>query len=231
MIKVTNLTKAYDKVKAVEDVSLNVENGKITILLGPNGAGKSTTIKSIAGLLKFDGVIEVDGFKNQSVEAKRAFGYIPEAPTLYDALTIEEHIKFIGKAYQVSDYEAYGDELLERFDLLDKKKTIVKKLSKGMGQKVSMILALIPHPTALMVDEPMMGLDPSAIEEVLKLLVELKKQGCSILISTHIIDIVDGIWDEAYIMKKGKIVKEVSHQNLKEHETLKEIFFECLDGE
>lgn len=230
MIEVCGITKKYGNFVAVNNVSLTAENGKITILLGPNGAGKSTTIKSIIGLLQCSGEILIDGINHREIEAKKAFGYIPETPVLYDELTVEEHIRFIGRAYRVEGYEEYAETLLKRFHLLEKKKTVVKELSKGMTQKLSFILALIIKPTSLMVDEPMVGLDPTAIEDVLKLLVELKEQGVSILISTHIIDIIDTIWDEAYIMNHGEIVRSVKREELN-GESLKQLFFEVVKEE
>ncbi len=230
MIEVRNMVKWYDRFLAVDNVSLMAENGKITVLLGPNGAGKSTTIKSIAGLLKHKGSVEIDTYENTSIDAKRLFGYIPEMPMLYEALTIDEHIHFIGKAYQVENYMEEADRLLKLFELEDKRKTVVKKLSKGMMQKVSMLLALIPNPHSLLIDEPMLGLDPKAIENVLQVLVSLKEEGKSVLISTHIIDVIDGIWDVAYIMDKGKILRKIEKNELN-GQSLKDIFFEITDGE
>ena len=122
MIEVYHVTKKYGSFKAVDDLSLTAHNGRITILLGPNGAGKSTTIKSIAGLLKFDGKILIDGFPNSSIDAKRRFGYIPETPVLYEQLTIREHIQFISRAYQAEAGEARAQALLERLELADKAK-------------------------------------------------------------------------------------------------------------
>lgn len=228
MIEIKKLIKEYGNFVAVDNISMTAPDGKITILLGPNGAGKSTTIKSIAGLLSFDGEILINGKNNTDVEAKKAFGYISEAPIFYENLTVEEHIKFIGQAYRLNDYMAIGDELLEKFNMTDKKKATAKSLSKGMTQKLSMLLALLHKPNSLVIDEPMIGLDPQAIEEVLRILVELKNAGNSILISTHIIDIINDIWDEAYIMNKGKIVRHVLKSDLQENEQLKDIFFECV---
>lgn len=230
MIKVSHLTKTYGKFKAVDDIDLTAESGQVTVLLGPNGAGKSTTIKSITNLLKFDGEIQICGYDNDSVEAKKSFGYIPEAAILYDLLTIDEHVEFIGKAYRCEHYKELADHYIQMFHLEDKRKKVVKELSKGMKQKVSMLLALIISPKALLVDEPMVGLDPASIEETLQLFMDLKQQGVSILISTHIIDVINDIWDVAYIMNKGKIVRHVSRESLGE-ESLKEMFFECTDGE
>lgn len=230
MIEVNGLTKKYGKFKAADDVTLCAKPGKITILLGPNGAGKSTTIKSITNLLKFDGEVKVCGHINDTLEAKKSFGYIPEAPVLYELLTIDEHLKFITSAYRIENYEELADKYIRLFELEEKRHTIAKELSKGMKQKLSMLLALIIKPQALLIDEPMVGLDPSSIEKTLELLVELKNDGCSILISTHIIDVINDIWDEAYIMNKGKIIKHVTRETIG-NESLKELFFECIDGE
>lgn len=224
MIEVKHLTKKYGKFKAVDDISLEAKDGEITILLGPNGAGKSTTIKSIANLLRYEGEIRIGTYPNDTLEAKKIFAYIPEAPILYDLLTIEEHVEFIGKAYRCSNYRELADYYIQLFELESKRKTLVKELSKGMRQKVSMLLALIISPKALLVDEPMVGLDPASIEETLTLFQKLKQDGISILISTHIIDVIDEIWDNAYIMNKGKIVAHVHKAELQD-QSLKEIFF------
>lgn len=229
MIEVNGLTKKYGKFKAADDVTLCAKPGRITILLGPNGAGKSTTIKSITNLLKFDGEVKICGHKNDTIEAKKSFGYIPEAPILYDLLTIDEHLKFITSAYRIENYEELADKYIRLFELEDKRNKVAKELSKGMKQKLSMLLALIIEPRALLVDEPMVGLDPASIEETLALFQHLKEQGTAILISTHIIDVIDDIWDEAYIMDKGHIIQHVERASLQD-ETLKELFFASTEG-
>ncbi|MFQ7318445.1 MAG: ABC transporter ATP-binding protein [Massilimicrobiota timonensis] len=230
MIEIHHLTKRYGSFKAVDDIELVAQSGKITILLGPNGAGKSTTIKSIANLLKFEGNIQICGYDNGSIEAKRCFGYVPETPVLYDLLTVDEHIDFIGHAYQVENYKEKAQKYLELFHLTEKRKKMAKELSKGMAQKLSMLLAFMIEPKALLVDEPMVGLDPASIEETLKILRNIADEGCAVLISTHIIDIVSDIFDEAYIMKEGHIIKRIQKDELQE-ESLKDFFFELTEGE
>lgn len=227
MIEVRNLTKSYNVLEkpAVKDVSLCARAGEITILLGPNGAGKSTTIKSIANLLNYEGKILICGYPNNTIEAKKCFSYVPEIPMLYDVLTVDETIEFIGRAYRVKHYKEIADRYLEAFKMTENRKKLAKELSKGMRQKLSMILAFMIEPKALLVDEPMVGLDPASIEEVLELFRQLRAEGTAILISTHIIDIVNDIWDRAYIMNRGEIVKEIDRKDAGE-ETLKEIFFE-----
>ena len=204
MLKVENLSKKYGKTLVVKDVSFEVNDGEIAVLLGPNGAGKSTTIKSILGLLKTKGEIKVNGYENKSIEAKRDLGFIPEMPVLYDWLTIEEHVEFVSKAYGIENYKDKMEEYFEIFDLKDKRGKLGRELSKGMQQKVSIICALITNPKVVLFDEPMIGLDPKAIKAIKKIIKELKNDGCTIVISTHIIESVDELWDRALIMDKGE---------------------------
>lgn len=230
MLEVINLKKKYHKVEAVKDVSFNVGKGQIAIILGPNGAGKSTVIKSISGLLKYTGEITIDNMDNKTLEAKRIFSYVPEMPSLYELLTVKEHVDFVAKAYGIEDYENRAEVLFNRFDLLDKKDKLGKELSKGMQQKVSLICGLITEPKLILLDEPMMGLDPKAIKELKALFLELKERGIAIIISTHIIDSISDIWDKALIMKDGKIIYEKHKKELLEDkETLEEIFFRATE--
>jgi ABC-type multidrug transport system ATPase subunit len=230
MLKVENITKKYGKVVVVKDVSFEVNDGEIAVLLGPNGAGKSTTIKSILGLLKTKGEVKVNGYENKSIEAKRDLGFIPEMPVLYDWLTIEEHVEFVSKAYGIKDYKEKMEEYFERFDLKDKTSKLGRELSKGMQQKVSVICALITNPKVVLFDEPMIGLDPKAIKEIKAIVKELKDNGCSIVISTHMIDSVDELWDRALIMDKGEIVVSKLRSEVEEGgESLEEIFFRVTE--
>ena len=230
MLKVNNLRKKYHKVEAVKNISFKVEKGNIAILLGPNGAGKSTVIKSIAGLLKYTGLIEINGYTNKTLEAKKEFSYVPESPALYELLTVEEHINFIAKAYNIENFEDRAKELLERFNMIDKKDKLGKELSKGMQQKVSIICALITEPNLILFDEPMIGLDPKAIKELKSIFLELKAENKAIIISTHIIDSIKDIWDNVLIMKDGEIIFERDKKELIEKkESLEDIFFKVTE--
>ena len=146
MLVVTNVTKRYHKVIANENINMALADGEIGILLGPNGAGKSTLIKCIMGFLKYQGIIIIDNLANKSLSAKKIMGYVPEIPSLYPNLTVEEHMEFIARAYKLTDYQAYKEELLTRFDLADKKKKFGDELSKGMQQKLSICCGLLPKP-------------------------------------------------------------------------------------
>lgn len=228
MLKVNAVSKKYGKVLANDNISFDINSGEIAVLIGPNGAGKSTIIKCITGLLRFDGEITIDGLKNKSTEAKKLIGYIPEMPAVYDMLTIGEHLQFMLRAYNMPLDETYGDELLRRFDLYDKKDKLGKELSKGMQQKLSICCALVHKPKVIIFDEPMMGLDPHAIKQLKDMFVELKNQGCSVLISTHMLDSVENFWDRAYIMVGGKL--EATKSINDSAESLEELFFNITES-
>ena len=231
MLSVNNVTKKYGKVIANENISLQIADGQIAVLLGPNGAGKSTIIKSIIGFLKYQGSVTVDGLLNKSIEAKSIMGYIPEIPSLYPNLTVDEHLEFVARAYKLDNYKDYKEELLRRFELDDKKKKFGDELSKGMQQKLSICCGLLPKPKLILFDEPMIGLDPHAIKELKSLLLELKQQGASVLVSTHMIDSIEELWDTTYIMMKGRVAAVVERDKMGEGDkSLEDIFFEITEG-
>lgn len=232
MLTVSKLTKRYDNIIAVNNMSFEVKPGEIAILLGLNGAGKSTTIKSIAGLLKYNGEIKICGYNNKSVDAKKVFGYVPETPAVYESLTVWEHIEFIARAYSITDWQSSAETIVQRFDLADKKEKLGKELSKGMQQKLSIACALVINPKVIMFDEPMIGLDPRAIKELKNVLIELRNMNCTILISTHIIDSIEEIWDRVLIINKGEIILSRTKKELEDKdESLEKIFFDVTGDE
>lgn len=181
MIEVQNMTKKYGKLVANDNLNLSVGKGQLAVLLGPNGAGKSTLIKAVCGLLRFQGVITINGHDNHTVEAKRILGYVPEFPVLYPMLTVSEHLEFIAKAYRLEAWEERAEVLLRRFELEDKKMKLGKELSKGMQQKVSVCCALLPQPQAVIMDEPLVGLDPHGIRELKAVIAKLRDSGGALL--------------------------------------------------
>lgn len=232
MLTVSNLTKSYDRLLANDDVSFEVQPGEIAVLMGPNGAGKSTAIKCIAGLLRFHGNILVCGMPNKKAEARRVFGYVPELPALFPLLTVWEHIEFISRAYQLQDWRERAEALLDRMELTDKKEKLGQELSKGMQQKLSLCCALLPQPKVIMLDEPLVGLDPHAIKELKTILTELRDQGCAVLVSTHMLDSVAEFWDKALIMKSGKIMAIRTRGEMEENgENLEQLFFSITENE
>lgn len=232
MLSVSNVTKKYGKVIACNNLSFNLEPGSVTVLLGPNGAGKSTIMKSVIGFLRYDGDIKVNGFANKTSEARRLLGYIPEMPSLYPNLTVSEHMEFIARAYKLKDYKERSEKLLERFELTDKKKKFGDELSKGMQQKLNICLGLLPKPEVLLLDEPMIGLDPHAIKELKSMIEQMRSEGKTLLVSTHIIDSVDMLWDRTIIMQNGEIKANITRDELaQDGRTLEQLFFDVTEGE
>jgi ABC-type multidrug transport system ATPase subunit len=230
MITVTGVSKRYGKLLANDNVSLTVEAGKLGVLLGPNGAGKSTLIKSICGLLRHQGQIKIGGYDNRTSEAKRLLGYVPEMPALYPLLTVREHLEFIAKAYRLTEWEDFSNDLLRRFELDDKQNKLGKELSKGMQQKVSVCCALLPKPKAVIFDEPLVGLDPHGIRELKTMIADLKNGGAALLISTHMIDSMEENWDTTYIMKEGRTAAVFTRADLSGGQSLEEIYFSITEG-
>lgn len=231
MLAVSHLTKKYNRFVANNNMSFSVNDGEIAVLAGPNGAGKSTAIKCIAGLLRFEGEIEICGFNNKSTDSRRILGYVPEIPAPFELLTVWEHMEFIARAYRLSDWEPKAEELIKRMELDDKKDKMGKELSKGMQQKISICCALLIQPKAVLFDEPFVGLDPHAIKELKAMLLELKQGGASILISTHMLDSVEEFWDKLLIMMHGRIEAERERTFVeKSGENLEDLFFRITEG-
>ncbi|KAI4439021.1 ABC-type transporter ATP-binding protein EcsA [Schaedlerella arabinosiphila] len=230
MLEIQELSKSYGKHLAVDRVSFFVPDGQVGILLGPNGAGKSTIIKSIAGLLRYQGRIGIQGMSARTLEAKKIFGYVPEIPAMFDALTVREHVEYIRKAYDSDITEEEVQALFQRFELADKQEKLGNELSKGMMQKVSICCALAIKPRVILLDEPMVGLDPQAIKELKKIVLELKEQGVTVLISTHMLEMVEELWDVMFVMDQSHIIGSYRKEDVGEKD-LDDLFFEMTGGE
>ena len=230
MLDVSHVTKKYGRTAACRDVSFHLDRGTVTVLLGPNGAGKSTIMKSIIGFLRYSGTIRVNGLDNRSLEARRILGYVPELPFLYPNLTVSEHMEFLARAYRLQNYRGRSEELLERFELAGQKRKFGDELSKGMQQKLSLCLGLLPDPEVILLDEPMIGLDPKAIRALKTMIEDLRASGKTLLVSTHIIDTVDMLWDRTVIMQGGTLRANVTREELgATGHSLEELFFEVTE--
>lgn len=225
MLEIQELSKSYGKHLAVDQVSFFIPDGQVGILLGPNGAGKSTIIKSIAGLLRYKGRIGIQGIPAKQLEAKKLFAYVPEIPSMFEALTVREHIEYVRMAYGSSITEEEVTALLERFELDDKRDKLGNELSKGMMQKVSICCALVIKPKVILLDEPMVGLDPRAIKELKEIVLELRDQGVTVLISTHMLEMVEELWDVMFVMEKSHIIGSYQKSEVGEKD-LDALFFE-----
>ena len=241
MIKLSadNLSKSYGKKIAVDDVTIKVEAGQIIGFLGPNGAGKTTTLKMLIGLLKPDkGQISICGFdlSKDPVSAKAKIGFVPDIPNLYEKLTPIEFFNFISEVFRLD--RAVGEkrisDLIDLFDLGESKKKLIASLSHGTKQKVSLAAAVLHRPEVLLLDEPTGGLDPRATRKIKDVMIELARNGCAILFSTHILEIAESMCNRLYIINSGKIVAQGAINELKDRvnkgSTLEELFIELTGG-
>ena len=230
MLEIQGLSKAYGNNVAVDNVNFTVPDSQVGILLGPNGAGKSTIIKSIAGLLRYKGMIRIQGFPARTIEAKKVFAYVPEIPNMFDALTVREHIEYIRMAYSSTITDEEVEEILKEFEMDDKQDKLGNELSKGMMQKVSICCALAVKPQVILLDEPMVGLDPAAIRKLKEVVLKLRDQGVTVLISTHMLEMVEELWDIMFVMEKGHIIGSYTREDAKGRD-LDELFFAMTGGE
>ena len=210
MLEIKELTGGYVNIPVLKDVSFEVGNGQLVGLIGLNGAGKSTTINEIIGLLTpYKGQIQIDGLelRTNPSDYRKKIGFIPETPSLYEELTLREHIETVAMAYDIEQETAFKrvDKLLEMFRLKEKLDWFPVHFSKGMKQKVMIICAFVVDPSLFIVDEPFLGLDPVAIADLIQLLDEEKKKGKSILMSTHVLDSAEKMCDSFVILHKGQV--------------------------
>lgn len=234
MLEVTNLTGGYANIPVLKDISFEVNDGELVGLIGLNGAGKSTTIKEIIGLLTpYQGTIALDGLQlqGQAETYRKKIGFIPETPSLYEELTLKEHLEVVALAYDL-DLEQVWEQVeryLKIFRLDQKLDWFPVQFSKGMKQKVMIICALMVEPSLLIVDEPFLGLDPLAIQDLIDLLDEEKARGASILMSTHVLDSAEKMCDRFVVLHQGRIRAAGTLQELRaafgqENASLNEIY-------
>ncbi|GAB2024804.1 ABC transporter ATP-binding protein [Lactovum odontotermitis] len=212
-LQVKNLTGGYFGNPVLKDVNFEITDGQIVGMIGLNGAGKSTTIKEIIGLLTpFSGEISIDGLtiKSDKTAFRKKIGFIPETPSLYEELTLQEHIELTALAYDVDKAVALerAKPLLATFRLADKLDWFPINFSKGMKQKVMIICAFLTEPSLYIIDEPFMGLDPLAVSDLTDLMIHMKEQGASILMSTHILSTAEKFCDKFVVLNAGQVAAE-----------------------
>ena len=218
MIEVKNVTKKYGNFVAVDNISLNIKEGEIIGLLGPNGAGKSTTMNMITGFIEqTEGEIIIDGYDmlKKPKKAKKEIGYMPEGVPLYTDLTVKEFVSYMAQIKKV-DRKIRKEQIektIEETGLKDVEKKLIKNLSRGYKQRVSMAGALVGKPKILILDEPTVGLDPKQITEIRELIKKLGKTH-TVILSSHILSEVSQICNKVIIINKGKIVAIDTPQNL-----------------
>ncbi len=241
MIRLIELTKRYGKLTAVDGIDLEVPRGELFGLLGPNGAGKTTSIRMIAGILRpTSGTVTVGGIDIQAhpLEAKARLGYIPDRPFVYDKLTGGEFLRFTAALYGMQGpvVERRIDELLALFELAPWKGELTETYSHGMRQKLIIAGALVHRPDVIVVDEPMVGLDPKSARLLKDLFRQFVGRGGTVLMSTHTMEIAEVMCDRIAIVHRGKIaaqgtMAELRRQTSSEGMSLEDLFLKLTDGQ
>lgn len=238
MLEVRHLVKEYKAFRAVDDLSFTIRPGEIVGLLGPNGAGKTSALRCIAGILKpTAGQVVINGhdLEQEQAKAKMGLAFVPELPSLYELLTVKEHLKFVAMCFDTLDaYEELKDELLARYQLTDKQDQLVATLSKGMKQKLAIACALVHRANVLIFDEPIIGIDPAGVVEVKDEFRRAKDRGAAVLVSTHLLDTAEKLCDRVIILTKGRKIAEGTLGELQsqfglEGRSLEDVFLNLTD--
>jgi ABC-2 type transport system ATP-binding protein len=240
-IEVTSLTKTYGDFVAVRDLSFEVKSGEILGLVGPNGAGKTTTLRALAGIHPpTEGRVRICGhdLHDEPVEAKKHIAFMPDEPRLFDYLTVEEHLLFVARIYQVTGVRERMEPLLREFDLYDKRKALPAELSRGMKQKLMIASGFIHAPDVMIFDEPLTGLDPLGIRRMKESIVRRTEAGASVILSSHLLHLVEELCHRVAIIQNGARVAYGTVEELKwkiahgrGDVSLEEAFLKITEGE
>ena len=231
MLNIEHLTKAYGEKKAVDDLNLHIVPGEIYGFIGHNGAGKTTTLKSVAGILQFDeGEITIDGIsiKENPLECKRRFAYIPDNPDLYDYMTGIKYLNFIADIFGVGANERQERirKYADAFELTADLAQPIAAYSHGMKQKLAIISAWLHEPKLILMDEPFVGLDPKASHLLKEMMREMCDEGGAIFFSTHVLEVAEKLCDKVAIIRGGKLIRSGTMEEVKGDDSLEEVFLE-----
>lgn len=236
MIEVEALSKAYRDVTAVDGLSFRVAAGEVLGLVGPNGAGKTTTLRCMAGILPPGaGRIQIAGFDlaTQPVEAKSRLAFMPDEPSFFSYLTVADHLALAARLYGVDGAGAKGKALLDELELAGKEDSLPQELSRGMKQKLVIACGLLHDPSALIFDEPLTGIDPGGIRRMKQTIIRRAKAGAAVVVSSHLLHLVEEICDRVLILSKGKLALLGSLDEIRERAgdaSLEEIFLRVTEG-
>jgi ABC-2 type transport system ATP-binding protein len=221
MIEVAGLTKQYGGFTAVRDLSFEVAAGEVVGLVGPNGAGKTTTLRCIVGIIHpTAGAIRVAGHDllEEPLAAKAALAFVPDEPHLFPHLTVMEHLRFIGRLYSVADVEQRAAALLQELELDDRRGSLPDELSRGMKQKLAIACGLLHEPRALLLDEPLTGLDPGAIRRMKQTILQRAAAGAAVILSSHLLGLVEELCSRILVIQQGSTVVMGSMADIVAHQ-------------
>lgn len=227
MIELRNLTKMFGNIVAVNQLNLSVSKGEIFGFIGPNGAGKTTTLKIMSGILApTEGSVMIDGINmaRQPEKAKQRMGYIPDRPFLYEKLTGMEFLRFTADLFGVEDglFKGKSESLLKKFSIYDWRDELIESYSHGMKQRLIISAALLHEPKVLIIDEPMVGLDPAGIRMMKKLFRDLSEKGTTLFMSTHTLSVAEDVCDRIGVIHKGKLIAIGTVEDLKDSARVEE---------
>jgi ABC-2 type transport system ATP-binding protein len=238
-IDVEEYSKVYGTTAAVSGVTFSVGPGEILGLVGPNGAGKTTTLRALAGILQpTTGRLVIAGYDvvRQPIAAKGQLAYVPDDPHLFDRLTVWEHFRFTAAAYRLRDWQELAESLLVRLELTEKRSALASELSRGMRQKTAVGCACLHRPRALLLDEPLTGLDPRGIRTMKDLIRENAAQGTAVIVSSHLLSMVEDMTTTVLILHRGRVLRHGRLSELRgeavagdRRETLEELFFRLTE--
>src|SRR5262245_29084830 len=209
--------RAYGDFVAVDDLSFSVGSGEIVGLIGPNGAGKTTTLKALAGILRpSGGRVQIEGHDigDDALEARRRLAFMPDEPHLFEYLTVEEHLRLIGRLYGIHDIDQRAGPLLDELELRGREGSLPGELSRGMRQKVVIACGLVRDATTLLFDEPLTGLDPLGIRRMRETIVSRGRSGVAVLVSSHLLHLVEEVCTRVIIMDHGRKVADGTFEEL-----------------
>ncbi len=241
MIELKNLTKKFGNIVAVNRLNLSVSEGEIFGFIGPNGAGKTTTLRMMSGILApTEGSVTIDGISvaGEPEAAKKRMGYIPDRPFLYEKLTGMEFLRFTADLFGVEDglFREQSESLLNKFSLYDWRDELIESYSHGMKQRLIISATLLHDPKVLVIDEPMVGLDPAGIRMIKNLFRDLAKKGTTLFMSTHTLSVAEDLCDRIGVIHKGVLIATGTVEELKdsariEEGDLEKVFLILTEGE
>ena len=241
MLVVRGLVKRYGAIEAVRGLSFTANGGEILGVVGPNGAGKTSALRCCVGILKpTSGSVEVGGVSlaRDELRAKALMAFVPETPNLYQMLSVLDHLRLVALAYRAYrsevEFLARAVPMLERLDLWDVRDRLASDLSKGMRQKTAVACAFVHDPRVVLLDEPLIGIDPAGVREVRRLLQEARERGVAVVVSTHLLEVVERLCDRVLILERGRAIAEGSLDALRARaeagvgQDLESVFFTLL---
>ena len=238
MLAVNDLSKSYGKFLAVNRLSFTVRPGEVTGLVGPNGAGKTSTLRCVTGIIPSNGgtvrIGDID-LATDPLGAKRQLAFFPDEPRLFEHLTVEQHLHFTARLYQLGNYGAHADSLLADLALSDRRRALPGELSRGMKQKVALACGLLHRPRLILFDEPLTGLDPAGIRSMKAMIIKLAKEGAAIVLSSHLLQLLEEVCTHVLIVKNGTKIAdgplaEVRHRFAENPDaSLEDVFFKATE--